>query len=48
VPSDDASLPVLPVIGSVVIGRLRSPRVAVPVGVTILALVALVLWLLRR
>ena len=48
VPSDDASLPVLPVIGSVVMGRLRSPRVAVPVGVAILALVALVLWLLRR
>jgi uncharacterized protein len=48
VPSDDASLPVLSVVGSVVMGRLRSPRVAVPVGVAIVALVAFVLWLWRR
>jgi len=48
VPSDDASLPVLSVMGSVVMGRVRSPRVAVPVGLVIAVLVALVLWLWLR
>ena len=48
VPSDDAALPVLSVVGSVVIGRLRSRRVAVPVGIAVVALVAFVLWLLRH
>jgi len=48
VPNDDAALPVLSVVGSVVIGRLRSRRVAVPVGIAVVALVAFVLWLLRH
>jgi uncharacterized protein len=48
VPSDDASLPVLSIVGSIVVDRLRSPRVAVPVGIVIVALVAGVLWLLHR
>jgi uncharacterized protein len=48
VASDDAALPVLSVVGPVIIGRLRSPRVAVPVGIAVVALVALLLWLRRH
>jgi uncharacterized protein len=47
-PSDDASLPVLSVVGSIVIGRLRSPRVVGLGGAAIAVLVALVLWLRHR
>lgn len=48
VPSDDASLPVLSVVGSVVMDRLRSPRVAGLGGAAIATLVGLVIWLRHR
>jgi carbon monoxide dehydrogenase subunit G len=46
VPADDASLPVLSVIGSVVMDRLRRPRVAA--GIALAALVAFVMRRRRR
>jgi carbon monoxide dehydrogenase subunit G len=46
VPADDASLPVLSVIGSVVMNRLRRPRVAA--GIALAALVAFVMRRRRR
>ncbi len=46
VPNDDASLPVLSVIGSVVMDRLRKPRVAG--GIAVAALAALVMRRRRR
>jgi carbon monoxide dehydrogenase subunit G len=48
IPHDEAALPVLSVLGSVVIGRLRSPRVAVPVGIAVVALVAYAVWWWRH
>ncbi|HEY8755524.1 MAG TPA: hypothetical protein VIN65_04115 [Candidatus Dormibacteraeota bacterium] len=47
-PSDDASLPLLSVVGSIAADRLRSPRVAVPVGIALVALILVVFRLLRR
>jgi carbon monoxide dehydrogenase subunit G len=44
----DASLPVLSIVGSVAMDRLRSPSVATPVGVAVVGLIALLLWLWRR
>jgi uncharacterized protein len=46
--SDDASLPLLSVVGSIAADRLRSPRVAVPVGIALVALILVVFRLLRR
>ncbi len=48
VPSEEAALPVLSMLGSIAVGRLRSPRVAVPVGIAIVAIIVGVLRLLRR
>lgn len=48
IPNDDTSLPVLSIVGSIVADRLRSPRIAVPVGIAIVALIVGVLRLLRR
>jgi uncharacterized protein len=47
-PSDDAALPVLSVVGSVIVARLRSRRVVVTVGIAIAALAVYVVWLRRR
>jgi uncharacterized protein len=44
----DASLPVLSIVGSVAMDRLRSPSVATPVGVAVVGLIAFLLWLWRR
>lgn len=48
IPDDDTSLPILSIVGSIAADRLRSPRVAVPVGIAIVALIVGVLRLLRR
>jgi carbon monoxide dehydrogenase subunit G len=47
-PSEEASLPVLSMLGSIAVGRLRSPRVAVSVGIALVALLVGVRRLLRR
>lgn len=47
-PSEEASLPVLPMLGSIAAGRLRSPRVAVSVGIVLVALLVGVRRLVRR
>ena len=46
-PAQEAALPILSMVGPVLLSRLRSPRVAIPVGVGI-ALIAFVVWRARR
>jgi uncharacterized protein len=47
-PAPEAALPLLSIVGPVLANRLRSPRVAVPLGAALVALIAFVVWLARR
>ena len=47
-PADDASLPLMSIAGSVIMGRLRTPQVAIPVAVVVIGLVALIVWRVRH
>jgi uncharacterized protein len=44
----DASLPLLSIVGSVAMDRMRSPSVAAPIGVALVGLITFLLWLWRR
>ena len=47
-PNEEASLPLMSIAGAVLMGRLRTPRVAVPVGIAVVALAVFVVWLVRH
>jgi carbon monoxide dehydrogenase subunit G len=47
-PAQETALPLMSIVGPVLVNRLRSPRVAVPVGVAVAALIAFLVWLSRR
>lgn len=47
-PEQETALPLLSILGPVLVNRLRSPRVAVPVGVALAAVIAVLVLLSRR
>lgn len=47
-PEQETALPLLSILGPVLVNRLRSPRVAIPVGVALAALIAFLVLLSRR
>jgi hypothetical protein len=47
-PKEEASLPLMSIAGAVLMGRLRTPQVAVPLVIVVVALGALVFWLVSR
>ncbi len=47
-PNEEASLPVMSIVGAVIMDRLRTPQVAVPVAIVVLGLGALIVWLVRH
>ena len=47
-PNEEASLPLMSIAGAVLMGRLRTPKVAVPVGIAVVALGVFVYWLGRH
>jgi hypothetical protein len=47
-PSEEASLPLMSIAGAVLMGRLRTPQVAVPLAIGVIAVGVLVFWLVRH
>jgi carbon monoxide dehydrogenase subunit G len=47
-PAKETELPIMSIVGPVLLSRLRSPRVAVPLGVVGAAVLAFLVWLARR